>query len=39
MSRRLSFVVPAEMIMFRIKPDMLDRFHEDTLRIDIKPAV
>ena len=39
MRRRLSFVVPAEMIMFRIKPDMLDRFHEDTLRIDIKPAV
>jgi len=37
MRRKLSFVVPAEMIMFKIKPDALDRFHGDTLRIDIRP--
>jgi hypothetical protein len=36
--RRLSFVVPAEMIMFRIKSDVLDRFHGDALRIDIHSA-
>lgn len=36
--RKLGFVVPAEMIMFKIKPDLLDRFHGDTLRIDIHPA-
>lgn len=36
--KRLSFVVPAEMIMFRIKPDILDRFHGDVLRIDIHSA-
>ncbi len=32
------FVVPAEMIMLKIKPDLLDRFHGDTLRIDILPS-
>ena len=37
MQRKLGFVVPAEMIMFKIKPDALDRFHGDTLRIDILP--
>ncbi|HCF62495.1 MAG TPA: pyridine nucleotide-disulfide oxidoreductase [Myxococcales bacterium] len=37
MQRKLGFVVPAEMIMFKIKPDVLDRFHGDTLRIDILP--
>jgi len=37
MRKRLSFVVPAEMIMFRIKPDALDQFQGDTLRIDIRP--
>jgi NADPH-dependent 2,4-dienoyl-CoA reductase/sulfur reductase-like enzyme len=36
--RKLGFVVPAEMIMFKIKPDMLDRFRGDTLRVDIQPA-
>jgi NADPH-dependent 2,4-dienoyl-CoA reductase/sulfur reductase-like enzyme len=36
--KSLSFVVPAEMIMFRIKPDILDRFHGDALRIDIHSA-
>ena len=35
--RKLRFVVPAEMIMFRINPDILDRFHGDTLRIDLLP--
>ncbi len=38
MSKRLSFVVPAEMIMFHIKPDALEHFHGDSLRIDIRPA-
>jgi NADPH-dependent 2,4-dienoyl-CoA reductase/sulfur reductase-like enzyme len=38
LERKLGFVVPAEMIMFKIKPDLLDRFHGDTLRIDIHPA-
>ena len=37
MSKRLSFVVPAEMIMFEIKPDALEGFQGDTLRIDIRP--
>lgn len=37
LERKLGFVVPAEMIMFRIRPDVLDRFHGDTLRIDIHP--
>ena len=35
MEKKLRFVVPAEMIMFKIKPDLLDRFHGDTLRLDI----
>lgn len=35
--KKLKFVFPAEMIMFKIKPDLLDRFHGDTLRIDILP--
>jgi NADPH-dependent 2,4-dienoyl-CoA reductase/sulfur reductase-like enzyme len=38
MKRKLGFVVPAEMIMFKIKPDVLDQFHRDTLRIDILPV-
>jgi len=38
LQRKLGFVVPAEMIMFKIKPDLLDRFHGDTLRIDIHPV-
>jgi len=37
MRKKLSFVVPAEMIMFKIKPDALDQFQGDTLRIDIRP--
>ncbi|MFH1130777.1 MAG: FAD-dependent oxidoreductase, partial [Pseudomonadota bacterium] len=38
MEKKLLFVVPAEMIMLKIKPDLLDKFHSDTLRIDILPA-
>jgi len=38
MEKKLRFVVPAEMIIFKIKPDLLDKFHGDTLRIDILPA-
>ncbi len=39
MEKKLRFVVPAEMIMLKLKPDVLDRFHGDALRIDIVPAV
>lgn len=38
LERKLRVVVPAEMITLKIKPDLLDRFHDDTLRIDILPA-
>jgi NADPH-dependent 2,4-dienoyl-CoA reductase/sulfur reductase-like enzyme len=38
MEKTLRFVVPAEMIIFKIKPDLLDKFHGDSLRIDILPA-
>jgi len=37
MEKKLRFVVPAEMIMFKIKPDLLEKFHGDTLRIDLVP--
>jgi len=37
MEKKLRFVVPAEMIMLTIKPHLLDKFHGDTLRIDILP--
>ncbi len=37
MEKTLRFVVPAEMIMFKIKPELLDKFQGDTLRIDILP--
>jgi thioredoxin reductase len=37
MQKRLQFVVPAEMIMLKIRPDLLDQFQGDTLRIDILP--
>ncbi|MCC6527689.1 MAG: FAD-dependent oxidoreductase [Polyangiaceae bacterium] len=33
--RKLGFVTPAEMITFRIKPDVLDRFHGEARRIDL----
>ncbi|MFH1102485.1 MAG: FAD/NAD(P)-binding oxidoreductase [Pseudomonadota bacterium] len=35
MEKKLKFVVPAEMIMLKIKPDFLEKFHGETLRIDI----
>jgi hypothetical protein len=38
MEKNLRFVVPAEMIIFKIKPELLEKFHGDTLRIDILPA-
>ena len=38
MEKNVRFVVPAEMITLKIKPDLLDRFYEDTLRIDILPS-
>ena len=38
MEKKLRFVVPAEMIIFKIRPDLLDKFHGDSLRIDILPA-
>ncbi len=38
MEKNLRFVVPAEMIIFKIKPELLAKFHGDTLRIDILPG-
>lgn len=35
MRRKIGFALPAEMIMLRLKPDLLDRFHGDALRIDL----
>jgi len=35
LEKKLRFVVPAEMIMLKIKPDLLERFQGDSLRIDI----
>ena len=37
-SKKLRFVIPAEMISLRIRPDLLERFHGDRLTIDIDPA-
>lgn len=36
--KKLRYVVPAEMINLKVKPDFLENFHEDTLRIDIEPT-
>ena len=38
LEKKLRFVVPAEMIMLKLKPDILDKFQGDSLRIDIVPA-
>jgi hypothetical protein len=38
MEKKLRFVVPAEMIMLKLKPDILEQFHGDALRVDIVPA-
>jgi hypothetical protein len=35
--KKLRYVVPAEMISLKIRPDLLDRFHGDTLHIDLVP--
>ncbi|MBI4411112.1 MAG: FAD-dependent oxidoreductase [Deltaproteobacteria bacterium] len=39
MEKKLRFVVPAEMITLKIKPDLLERFRGDSLEINILPAV
>ena len=38
LERKLRFVVPAEMIHLTLQPDLLERFYEDRLQIDILPA-
>jgi NADPH-dependent 2,4-dienoyl-CoA reductase/sulfur reductase-like enzyme len=35
--KKLRYVFPAEMISLKIRPDLLDRFHGDTLRVDLVP--
>ncbi len=35
--KRLRYVVPAEMVSFKLRPRFLERFHGDTLTIDILP--
>lgn len=37
LEKKLRFVVPAEMIMLKLGPSLLDKFHGDSLRIDITP--
>ncbi|MFA5141175.1 MAG: FAD-dependent oxidoreductase [Elusimicrobiota bacterium] len=37
LEKKLRFVVPAEMIMLKIKPDILEKFQGDSLRVDIVP--
>ena len=37
LEKKLRFVVPAEMIMLKIQPDLLEKFQGDSLRIDIVP--
>ncbi len=37
LERKLRFVVPAEMIHLTIKPELLERFYEDRLQIDLIP--
>jgi len=38
MEKKLRFVVPAEMIMLKIRPDVLEKFHGGALRVDIVDA-
>ena len=38
LEKKLRFVVPAEMIHLKIKPDLLERFHGDRMTIDIVPT-
>ncbi len=37
MEKKQNFVVPAEMIMLKIRPELLANFQGDNLRIDIRP--
>ena len=38
LAKKLPFVVPAETIVLKLRPDLLDRFHGDALRIDLEPG-
>ncbi|MBN1652338.1 MAG: FAD-dependent oxidoreductase [Deltaproteobacteria bacterium] len=38
LEKKLRFVVPAEMIMLKLKPDILERFQGDALRVDLVAA-
>ncbi len=38
LEKKLRFVVPAEMIMLNLSPSLLEKFHGDSLRIDITEA-
>lgn len=38
LEKKLPFVVPAETIVLKLKPELLERFHGEALRIDIGPA-
>jgi hypothetical protein len=38
LTKKLAFVMPAEMIRLKIKPHLLDEFYGDRLTIDIDPA-
>ena len=35
--KRLRYVVPAEMVSLKVRPRILERFHGDSLRIDVVP--
>jgi len=37
MEKKLRFVAPAEMITLKLRPDILDKFQGDALRVDILP--
>jgi NADPH-dependent 2,4-dienoyl-CoA reductase/sulfur reductase-like enzyme len=38
LEKKLRFVVPAEMIMLKLRPDALEKFQGDSLRVDIVPG-
>lgn len=35
--KKMRFAFPAEMVSLKVKPDILDKFHDDLLKIDILP--
>ena len=37
LEKKLPFVVPAETIVLKLKPDLLERFHGEALQIDLRP--